>query len=100
MIRQVDGIDLPDFSGGEVKRYRICFRGRVQRVGFRLEVCQLAGRLGMTGWCKNLENGDVLAEIQGDPENSNEDLVERSVTLADKLFETLYPLPETKETNN
>ena len=68
VIRQVDGIDLPDFSGGEVKRYRICFRGRVQRVGFRLEVCQLAGRLGMTGWCKNLENGDVLAEIQGDPE--------------------------------
>ena len=38
--------------------------------------------------------------IQRDPENSNEDLVERSVTLADKLFETLYPLPETKETNN
>lgn len=37
--------------------------------------------------------------IQGDFENSNEDLVERSVTLADKLFEALYPLPETENTN-
>ena len=37
--------------------------------------------------------------IQGDFENSNEDLVERSVILADKLFEALYPLPETENTN-
>ena len=37
--------------------------------------------------------------IQGDFENSNEDLVERSVILADKLFEALYSLPETENTN-
>lgn len=37
--------------------------------------------------------------IHGDFENSNEDLVERSVALADKLFEALYPLPETENTN-
>ena len=37
-------------------------------MGFRLETCELAKRLGLTGFCQNLENGDVLAELQG-PEN-------------------------------
>lgn len=68
VIRQVDRVDFPVFSDEGKRRYRICFKGRVQKVGFRLEVCQLAERLGLTGWCKNLENGDVLAEIQGNPE--------------------------------
>ena len=29
------------------------------------ELEQMAARLGLTGWVKNLENGDVQAEIQG-----------------------------------
>lgn len=65
VIRQVSAAVLPDFPPSPVRRYRILFSGRVQRVGFRLEVCQMARRLGLTGFCKNLENGDVLAEIQG-----------------------------------
>lgn len=64
--RQVARLELPEFAGGSVKRYRVRFSGRVQKVGFRLEVCQLARRLGLTGFCKNLENGSVLAEIQGE----------------------------------
>ncbi|MBQ9991783.1 MAG: acylphosphatase [Lachnospiraceae bacterium] len=52
-------------------RYRVLFSGRVQKVGFRLEVCELAVRLGLTGFCKNLENGDVLAEFQGTEEKIN-----------------------------
>lgn len=28
-------------------------------------MCELAQRLELTGFCKNLENGDVLAELQG-----------------------------------
>ena len=68
VIRQVQSAVLPEFSDGPTIRRRIRFSGRVQKVGFRLEVCQLAGRLGLTGWCMNLEDGDVLAEFQGSAE--------------------------------
>lgn len=65
VIRQAERAVLPEFSDTAVCRRRVRFSGRVQKVGFRLEVCQLAKRLGLTGWCMNLENGDVLAEFQG-----------------------------------
>ena len=68
VIRQVERADIPEFGEDEKKRYRILFSGRVQKVGFRFEVEKLAERLGLTGFCENLENGDVLAELQG-PEN-------------------------------
>ena len=66
VIRQVAQAELPPFSPSPLRRCRVLFSGRVQKVGFRLEVCELARRLGLTGFCKNLENGDVLAEIQGE----------------------------------
>ena len=65
VIRQAERAVLPDFPAASVCRRKIRFSGRVQKVGFRLEVYQLARRLGLTGWCMNLENGDVLAEFQG-----------------------------------
>lgn len=68
VIRQAEQVVLPDFPAASVCRRRIRFSGRVQKVGFRLEVYQLAKRLGLTGWCMNLENGDVLAEFQGTEE--------------------------------
>lgn len=63
--KQVKTAALPAFSSSAVCRYRIVFSGRVQKVGFRLETSELAKRLGLTGFCQNLENGDVLAELQG-----------------------------------
>lgn len=68
VINQVEKLNIPSFEADTVKRYRVFFRGRVQKVGFRLELYELANRLELTGFCKNLENGDVLAELQG-PEN-------------------------------
>lgn len=65
VIRQVNNIKLNDFPEDEIVRNYIIFSGRVQRVGFRLEVYQLALRLGLTGWIKNLEDGKVEMEIQG-----------------------------------
>lgn len=65
VINQVQKIKLPKFAESEIVRYRILFSGRVQHVGFRLEVSELAKRLDLTGFCENLENGDVLAEFQG-----------------------------------
>lgn len=65
VINQVKALEIPEFATGNIKRYKIIFKGRVQKVGFRLEVCELAKRLELTGFCKNLEIGDVLAELQG-----------------------------------
>jgi len=56
---------LPDFPNTTPVRYRMVFSGRVQGVGFRYETEQLAQRLGLTGICENLPNGDVLTELQG-----------------------------------
>lgn len=65
VINQVQRAEIPMFRVSEVVRYQVLFSGRVQHVGFRLEVCELAKRLGLTGYCENLENGYVLAEFQG-----------------------------------
>lgn len=65
VINQVQNLKLPEFEADSIHRYRVIFSGRVQKVGFRLEVCELAKRLKLTGFCKNLENGDVMAELQG-----------------------------------
>lgn len=35
--------------------------------GFRYTSCYLARPLGLTGWVKNLWNGDVEMEVQGEP---------------------------------
>ena len=59
-----------------VVRKHIIFSGRVQGVGFRYTACSLASSLGLTGWVKNLWDGDVEMEVQGD-EASISRLVER-----------------------
>ena len=74
VMNQVANAKLPKFHIDEIKRFKIIFSGRVQHVGFRLEVCELAKRLDLTGFCVNLESGNVLAEIQG-PENKIKYLV-------------------------
>ena len=39
--------------------------GRVQGVGFRFFVQQNASELGLTGWVRNMDDGSVTMEIQG-----------------------------------
>lgn len=51
-----------------MKRYFIVFEGRVQGVGFRYFTTQTAKSLNMTGTVRNLSNGKVEVEIQGDSE--------------------------------
>lgn len=46
-------------------RYLIIVNGRVQGVGFRYFLQLTASKLNLTGWCKNLMNGDVEVEVQG-----------------------------------
>lgn len=46
-------------------RRHICFRGRVQGVGFRYRSCRAAEAVGCTGWVRNEYDGSVSMEIQG-----------------------------------
>lgn len=65
VVMQVSRARIPEFGEDTPCRVRVRFSGRVQKVGFRLEVSELAKRLGLTGYCENLPGGDVLAELQG-----------------------------------
>jgi acylphosphatase len=47
-------------------RRRYLIGGRVQGVGFRFFAQRTASRLGLLGWVRNLPNGAVEAEAQGD----------------------------------
>ena len=58
--------ELGPFEPSKVIRIRVQFSGTVQGVGFRYATYHLAERLGLLGWVKNLNNGDVLAEVQGE----------------------------------
>lgn len=49
-----------------IKRYHAVYSGRVQNVGFRFFAEFNAQQLGITGFARNLENGDVEVEAQGE----------------------------------
>ena len=49
-----------------MKRYYIIFKGRVQGVGFRWKLMMLAKEYNLTGYARNLDNGDVEVEVQGE----------------------------------
>lgn len=48
-------------------RRRYLIGGRVQGVGFRFFAQRTAARLGLPGWVRNLPDGRVESEAQGDP---------------------------------
>ena len=53
--------------------------GRVQGVGFRFFVQSSAKALGITGWVKNMSDGSVTMELQGEAE-----IVERLIAKIKK----------------
>ena len=48
-----------------MKRYYIIYKGQVQGVGFRWRLLQIANKYNLTGYCRNLSNGNVEAVVQG-----------------------------------
>lgn len=53
---------------GEVIRRRVVVRGRVQGVGFRYYANAEAARLGVAGFVRNLDDGSVEVEVEGERE--------------------------------
>ncbi|SCY65792.1 MULTISPECIES: acylphosphatase [unclassified Butyrivibrio] len=52
-----------------MKRYRLCFYGRVQGVGFRYTASHAANMYRLTGYVKNEYDGSVTCEVQGREED-------------------------------
>ncbi|MFH1479558.1 MAG: acylphosphatase [Candidatus Omnitrophota bacterium] len=48
------------------KRIHVFYTGRVQGVGFRYTVQDIAGKLGLKGWVKNLFDGSVEVLCEGE----------------------------------
>lgn len=65
LVNQINKISLPNFKKSDTVRKHLIFSGKVQRVGFRVETLGMANHLELVGWVKNLENGDVEIEVEG-----------------------------------
>ena len=55
---------------------RALFEGRVQGVGFRYSIKQLAMGFDIVGWAKNLADGQVELQLMGEEEEVEEFLRE------------------------
>ena len=52
-----------------MKRIHYIVKGYVQGVGFRRRAARTAAALNLTGWVRNLPDGRVELEVQGEPED-------------------------------
>ncbi|MCI5839885.1 MAG: acylphosphatase [Peptoniphilaceae bacterium] len=52
-----------------MNRYKFIFIGRVQGVGFRYRSYLIANKLNLTGFVRNLNNGNVEVQLQGEKIN-------------------------------
>lgn len=50
-------------------RWNMILTGRVQHVGLRFRAKKTAQQLGLTGWVRNLDDGNVELELQGAQED-------------------------------
>ena len=58
----------------KVDHYKIIVLGRVQGVGFRYSAMNMANRLGLKGYVRNMYDGSVIMEIEG-PEGSIDEMI-------------------------
>lgn len=76
-------------------RKHIVFYGRVQGVGFRYYAVNKANQLGLTGWVKNLPDGTVEMEVQGEEPLIDQLIIflqNRTYIWIEKLDARLIPL--------
>ena len=78
-------------------RKHIVFYGRVQGVGFRYYAVNKANQLGLTGWVKNLPDGTVEMEVQGNEPSIDELIIflqNRTYIWIERLDARSIPLIE------
>jgi acylphosphatase len=63
-------------SGDKNKQLHVIFSGRVQGVGFRYTVCRTAEKFKVTGFVRNLWNGNVELKAEGTQQELNRFLLE------------------------
>jgi len=86
VIHKIQQTKIPYFEPSPLIRQRIIFIGKVQKVGFRLEIDELARRLGLAGYARNKKRNSnkyedkVELEIQGE-EKKIDFLVENMTKL-------------------
>jgi len=66
VIWHANRVKLPKFTPSMIVRKNVVFSGKVQKVGFRLEINCIARRMNLSGWVRNLKDGSVEAELQGE----------------------------------
>jgi acylphosphatase len=54
-----------------LRHYNITVKGKVQSVSYRFATLNQALKLNLTGYVKNLPNGDVFIEAEGNEEKIN-----------------------------
>lgn len=54
-----------------MRHYNITIKGKVQSVSYRFAAHNKALKLNLTGFVKNLPNGDVYIEAEGSEDNIN-----------------------------
>ena len=54
-----------------IRHYNITVKGKVQRVSYRFCTHAQAMKYSLTGYVRNLHNGDVFIEAEGEEENIN-----------------------------
>ena len=82
-----------------MRRVRLTAFGQVQGVFFRASTRDEARKLGLTGWVRNLPDGTVQAEAQGDDEAVGQllDFCRRGpghATVTDLRVEDLAPVAD------
>ena len=78
-------------------RKHIILHGRVQGVGFRYYAVNKANQLGLTGWVRNLPDGTVEMEVQGNEPSIDELIIflqNRTYIWIERLDARSIPLIE------
>ena len=67
------------------ERRTVHYTGRVQGVGFRYSVRQIAGSLSVTGYVQNLSDGRVRLVAEGEPAELDGFLAQIAETMTDYI---------------
>lgn len=84
-----------------MKRYKIIYEGQVQGVGMRGTLFMLSRYYHVTGFARNMSNGNVECEIQG-PEDACKAFINASlerdswIVIYDYVIKEITPVPEEK----